>query len=342
MVQNATRNDEMMSQLGRRLGAKGAVMALKVGKWAFRFMAASAMIQVYNNMIWGDAEDALPDDMRRRMHIIWWQTKGKSPEVYYFPRVGVVGDLLEWAGMDTAPSDVYDLITGKKSMQQVAESYNYGLSNLADVANKIVQSIGPQFKIPIEMLMGEKVFPSIWNRQPITNRIKYIFDNFALGSTYDGIMGNPSHKNWALREVKKSGVYSESVNRLGWLAIQQRISEYKRHAGLGKSGFITTPSGNALYNVGLAFRLGDMDAMAKSMSTYIQRTVDKLGKNIDLVSVINGAWEKLEPLNGLNDTHKRLFLASLDDREKYQLGLAYRYYAEIRSGQQFLSGKEKK
>jgi hypothetical protein len=348
MIKNALNNDEAMAQLGRRLGAKTPIIALKLGKWFFRFMAGTIIMQIYNNAVWGDAEDSLPEDMRRRPHIILWHTKGRNPDIFYFPRVGIVGDLLEWAGVDTLPADTYDLITGKRSLKQIVDSYEYGIKNLSDLTNKLVQSLGPQYKMPIEFLMAEKVFPSVFNRQPITDKVKYLFDNFALGGMYDKVVGNPTRNNWTKRELIKLGVYYEDQKRLGWLALQQRISDYKRDAGLGKSGFITTPSGSALYNVGKAVRYGDMDALYENFVKYMRLTQKKLlTEPVDFGDTIRNQWEKLEPLDGLNETHKALLLSTFTERDWHNLKLAYEYYGEIASGQQFveeniLSPKEKK
>jgi hypothetical protein len=334
MFRNALDSDQGMIAVGMKLGAKTPIIALKMGKFATKFMMFSMLTQVWNNMMFGDAEDGLPEDMHRRSHIIIGVTKDGAPEVYYFPRIGVVGDILEWMGADTAPTDAYDLITGKKSFKQIVEYYNEG-QNVKDALNKVAQMIGPQYKVPLEAAMGEKFFPSFWNRQPITDRWKYAFDNLALGRVYDGLTGRPTKSDHWLREAKRIGVYYDDQTRLGWLAIQQRKADYKRRAGLGGRGFIVTDSGQALYNFGLAYRYGDEAAMVKYLEKYITVTIAKHGK-VNIPRLMEQQWKKLNPLEGLPDTHQKLFLASLDERDQVAFGLAMKYYAEIKSGEQFI------
>jgi hypothetical protein len=321
MFRNALDSDQGMMAVGLKLGAKSPIIALKMGKFATKFMMFSMLVQIWNNMMFGDAEDGLPEDMHRRSHVILGVTKGGKPEIYYFPRIGIVGDLLEWMGADTAPAD----------------DYNEG-QNVKDALNKIAQMVGPQYKVPIETAMGEKFFPSFWNRQPITDRWKYAFENLALGRVYDGLTGRPTKSDHWLREAKRIGVYHDDQARLGWLAIQQRKADYKRSAGLGGRGFIVTDSGQALYNFGLAYRYGDEQAMVKYLEKYVNVTIKKFGK-VNIPRLMNEQWKKLNPLEGLPETHKKLFLASLDERDQVAFGLAMKYYAEIKSGQQFIKGK---
>jgi hypothetical protein len=335
MFKNTINSDQAAISVGKKLGALTPIAALKIGKFALKFFFFSLLLQFYNNMVWGDAEDGLPEEMRRRSHVILWATDGKDPQIWYFPRVGIVGDLLEWMGADTLPSDVTDLILGKKNFKEIVDSYNYGVENLKDVTNKVVQGIGPQFKIPAELLTGSKFFPSVWNRQPITDYKKYVLDNFALGQIYDGIAGKPTRKDHWARVAKTAGAYYEDKYRLGWLAIQQKKADYKRKNGLKGRGFIVTDSGQALYNLGLSWRYGDQEALTKYLNEYVKVTLEKYG-NIDIPRKMREQWEKLHPLEDLPDIHKKLFIASLDERDQYALGLAFRYYGEIKSGKQFL------
>jgi hypothetical protein len=329
-------------QVGKKLGAKGVVKSIKLGKLFIKFIAFTSLQSVWNNWMFPDAEDSLPEEMRRRSHLILWHTKGEKPQIIYFPRVGVVGDLLEWAGMDTAIPDIADLITGKEDIKSIVDKYDRGFENLKQLGNKIAQSIGPQFKMPMEFVMKEKFFPSVWERQPITNRWDWFFDNFSLGSFTDVIFGRPTRpadklwgKHWR-KTFSSWAIYSEDQNRLAWLAIRQKIQQHKAKHKLDAEGFMVTEAGTALYNAGLAWRYGDGKAFDKYLVDYLMITVgDKLA-TVDLTKVVQDGWKKLEPLNGLNELHKNLFIASLNEREQKQFALAMEYYAEIKAGLQFI------
>jgi hypothetical protein len=340
MFRNAMNNDEIVMAFGRYVGAKGVVGTMKVGLLAMKLMTLSILFQIWNNWMWPEAEDALPDDMRERSHVILWHTKGDNPTVFYFPRIGVVGDLLEWGGVETAPGDIYEMLHKGKSFKDVIASYDKGAENLERIINKIVQSIGPQYKFPVELLSSEKFYPSFKNRQPIVDKGRYLFEQFGFQSIYDKMVGRPTPKNHWSRVAASAFIYKEDYKRLGWLATRARVEEYKRKAGLKGTGFIVTDTGNALYNMGVAWRYGDKDAVEKYFVEYLDASMNKLSMDINPLETFQNQWLKLEPLSDLNDAHLGLFFSTLDERGKEALALAYMYYAEIASGYQFLE-KEK-
>jgi len=334
-ARNAVKNDDLMMHIGKKLGAKGVVLPIKLGKFAFKLGVLQTVLQVWNNWMHPEDEDALPDEMHRRAHIII----GSGPDnIYYFPRVGVLGDLLEWAGVDTLPADVGDVITGNKSIKEVIESYNYGRENALDILNKVVQSVGPYAKIPVELLTRTKLFPSFNRGQPITDYGRYFAEQAQVGPFYDALAGKPTKEHWMIDTLMKmSPVYKGDRKRFGWLATQQKIHDYKRKAGLGGSGFIITKSGNALYNMGLAWRYGDKKAVSKYLYEFLTIKTDQFTTDIDLLGTLEDQWEKLDPMERLPKTgpHRELFLTSLNKRDQYAFGLAILYYNEIKAGKQF-------
>lgn len=352
MWRNAINDDTAVSQVGRRLGAKTPVIALKLGALAIKFMLFSAAIQAWNEWMWPEAESALPEEMRQRSHIILWSPEDNNPKnqkIVYFPRIGVVGDLLEWVGFESAPSDardIYQIATGQKTwdqktkeMHKVFEKYEYGKENVERIINKLAQSVGPQYKMPLELLMGEKFFPSVFNRQPITDTGKWFFDQFSMGAVYDKVSGRPQRKGSFSTAALKTVAYAEDKNRLGWLATQQRLVEYQKKHGLKGKGFIVTESGTALYNLGLAWRYGDEQAVNKYFTEYVLLSIDKLSTGVNFNQTLRGQWEKLNPLNALPKKHQQLFYASLDERGIKQFNLALEYYAEMAGGVQFIKDR---
>jgi hypothetical protein len=352
MFRNAANNDEAVATVGRYLGAKTPILALKLGGLALKVTLANAVYQVWNEWRFPEEEDSLPEAMRNQSHIILgtYKVNGKK-QIVYFPRVGVMGDFFEWFGAESAPSDVRDimkLVIGGKSKEEIAREfskifgrYDYGKENIKSVINKMAQGMGPQVKWPLEYVMGEKFFPSVWNRQPITDDGRWVAEQFGLQEIYDKVMKRPQKPELLKRMVMGLPAYQEDQARLGWLAFRQKIVEYQRDSGLRGTGFIVTETGTALYNVGLAWRYGDMEAVAKYFTEYVLLNVKQLS-NRSFDKVLQEQWEKLHPLADLNETHRGLFLAKMatDPRAAKQLALAFQYYAEISSGIQFL-GKGK-
>jgi len=181
------------------------------------------------------------------------------------------------------------------------------------------------------------VFPSIWSKQPITSRGRYIAEQMQIEPLFDALAGRPTKEShWVDTMMKMAPVYKGDKKRFGWLATQQKVHDYIKKAGLGGSGFIVTDTGTALYNMGVAWRYGDKKAIRKYLIDFIKLKTNQYSEKIDVVNAIEKQWEKLDPIAKLtSNVHRGLFLASLTKRDQYALGLAYQYYAEIKSGKQF-------
>ncbi len=346
MFRNAMNNDEAVSQVGRYLGAKTPVIALKLGMLGLKFMAFSAAIQAWNTWKHPDEEDALPEEMRSRPHIILGTTKSDhGTNIIYFPRVGVVGDFLEWFGVDSAPSDARDimaLIVGGASSDQIGSEFQKifgrygGLTVPKRITDKIAMGLGPQYKMPLEFVMREKFFPSIWNRQPITDVGRWVAEQGGLQGLYDYTTGRPQQKGALNKTIKGLAIYEQDRTRLGWLAFRQKVVEYQRDNGLRGKGFIITETGTALYNMGLSWRYGDMKALTKYYTEYMLLNI-KRGKFSGFERKLQESWEKLHPLADLNEVHRAMFMSKLDARGWKQMILANQYYNEIASGMQFIN-----
>jgi len=354
MFRNALYNDDIKMHIGRKLGAKGGIIALKLGALGLKFMFASALMQVWNESFFEDEEDRLPEEMRSRSHIILGKWGGEDTQVLYFPRIGVAGDLLEWGGIETLPSDVRDIakiMYGEKTWEQqrkdiykIFGKYDYGKENLKRIINKVAQSAGPAIKIPTEAVLGEKMFPSIYNRQPITDYGKWIADQVGPWATtmYNKATGRPMKPVWLKQSVLKNFAYSDDKDRLGWLAVQQEIARYQEENKLDTKGFMVTEAGTALYNMGLGWRYGDAEAFSKYLAEYVLLSSEQL-KDVSFDRMIRAQWEKLAPGASLNETHRQLFFAKLWSTERgvKQWDSAMKYYAEISRGVQFIrKGRE--
>lgn len=345
---NAMKDDKLMGAIGRKIGAKSAIAAIKVGKIGFKLIMLSGLMAMWNNWMYPDEERALPPDIRRRSHIILGVSdKDGTPQIYYFPRVGILGDLLEWGGADTLVNDMFDVLSGKRQAKDIAKEFtqwdgadireklrNNQFSDT--IINKVVQGIGPQYKIPIETLLGTRMFPDIFKPSPYGTITQYVGEQLSLRPIADKLIGAPQKKDWAWDMVWGALTYKGDVARYGYITIQEKKDKFLRERGLKGSGFIRNENASYLYNIGLAWRYGDSEALAKFYSDYMIATAKKLQEHQTLEDI----WDKMDPMYGIPEDWKPAFLANLEPEDYRNLSLAIKYYLEMRAGKQFM--KEEK
>jgi hypothetical protein len=102
--------------------------------------------------------------------------------------------------------------------------------------------------------------------------------------------------------------------------------------GFRGRGYHSSEKATAAYNMSLAFRYGDTAAFKKYFVDYIKLSY---GQTKDIGAIMN----QLDPLYGMTNQQKMLFVATLDKNELKGLQLAYKHYIELRSGVQFTGGK---
>jgi hypothetical protein len=331
---NAAKDDRLAGAIGRKVLGVTGVAAIKLGKTWLALMAMSTVMTVWNNMMWPDEEEKLPEDIRRRNHLILWGGKN----MVYFPRLGILGDLLEWFGLDTLPNDLYDLVSKKRTWNDLKKEYT-GTKQFKVVANKMVQSTAPQYKLPFELATGIKIYPEVFDPTPIIDRLEYALQQVALNSAKQVVVPKVKKPDAFTEMLANMLIYKADANRMAYINIIDKKEKFLKEQGLKGTGFISTESGKHLYYMGLAWRYGDIDAFANYLGKYVSVTMKM--PNLDNV------FDKMDPLNGLTEgtkevpiNYKDMFLMSLSKADLKVLGSAYQFYAEIKAGKQFME-KEK-
>lgn len=122
----------------------------------------TAAIQLFNRLVWSDADDELPENVKYLPHI----TLGKSSkgDIYYFDRIGAAADILDWGALDSIVPDVRDMLNGQLSLGGWVKKI------LQAPVNKVINGLNPMLKMPIELAMGRSMYPDVFHSQTIITR----------------------------------------------------------------------------------------------------------------------------------------------------------------------------
>lgn len=327
MFRNAARDDQLSYMIGRKMlgqAARTPFRAIKIGKWMIQASAFWGMLQVYNNLFFRDEEQDLPETIRSRPHVILG--RDENGEVQYFSRLGALPDLLEWFGLDTAPTYVDKWFKGKMSLKEIAEDM------AKQPVNITVQGIEPFGKTVLELLTRQGMFPDAFRPRAIKDRLFHIARSFGLEKEYLAISKRPGRPY--SRSLENIFYYKIDPLNAAYSDILAERSRFLRKIGKGGEGFWITPRGNALWNARLAIRYQDMEAFKSYMAKYL-----KFGGTFE---GLNRSIENMQPLSGMIQADKASFIAQLTSDQRKQLVKAYYYWAELASGQDISAKFEKK
>jgi len=187
LFKNAANNDRLAEAVGKKaLGSavKSTFTAIRVGKLLIKVTAFWVGLQVYNHLIFPEEEKELSRHVRNRPHIILG--RDKNGKIDYFSRIGVLGDFLEWFGLDIAPKYVDALMTGKMTPKEVA------LDMAESPVNKTVQGMFPFIKVGAEVITRRALFPDVFKPRVIRDRAYHIARSFAMEEEFKKVFKKPS------------------------------------------------------------------------------------------------------------------------------------------------------
>jgi len=332
-IKNAARDEKAAEMVGRIATStlkttikRSPFIAYRIGKFLIKAIAVWAMLGTYNKVRFPDEEKELPPDVRNIPHIVLG--RDKDGKVLYFTRLGVLSDFLEWFGLEEAPDLVSDFLNGKKNLKEIVTEMAKGS------ANKIIQSIGPQYKIPAELILGRKIFPDAFEPGMIRDRWYYVFQSLDLDEEYSAILKLP--RKPYMETLKKFLVYSQEPGQGAYYEIRDLNREFQKKV-LGKTagGWYSdeiSAKSRALYNLKLAIRYQDAEAMKRYAAEYISHggTADGLKTSL----------RNMHPLHGLKKAEEKAFIAWLDEEDRERLILAMEYYTNVIKGER-IKPKEK-
>ncbi|MBR1437869.1 MAG: hypothetical protein IJ587_04965 [Synergistaceae bacterium] len=292
----------------------------KVGKTLFFIHLFSILIRAFNWLWAGDAEKELPQNIQERPHI----TLGHDADgnVLYFDRIGSMGDLLEWFGLESTTAFVNDV---KRIFNGDLSVTDFLKQTVAGPFNKIAGALTPLIKTPVELLTGYTTYPDITNPRPINDRAEYLAQSLGLSWPYKAISGKPvDHSN----ELKNLAVYTRSprsrnAEQDNYFDMRDRVRRFKSEV-LGKDtsgSYSTSKRSDTLRNLKAALRKNDKEAAKRFISEY-------LGLNGN-VRNLKAAIKRMHPLYGLSRKERNMIEDTLSPQEKTNLERAIHYYESL-------------
>jgi diguanylate cyclase (GGDEF)-like protein len=320
-MKNQSRDGMLAMAVGRHFVRNSPRLAYNTGKMILKMSAVWTMLQLFNGTFHPDEEEELPPDVKARPHIIFG--RGKDGKIRYFDRLGALGDFLEWFGLDEAPHQVMNLLSGRRTLQEA----------IAEMAkrpfNKLASGITPIYKTPMELLMAKSLFPDATKPGNIRDRGVFAARVLGLENEYKKVMGLPSRGYF--KSLESMVDYSVDPREAAFWSIIDEKERFQRKIGKWNDGYSENQRSYILYNLKMAMRYGDKVATDKYLAEYIASGGTQRGIKQSL------AW--LDPLKGLNKEDKEKFIKTFDDRQMQQYKLALEFYKEVIAHEEFIVGK---
>lgn len=306
---------------GKDVGAvKGLVSGGIVGLGAvLRMGALYAAFQVWNRLIDPEAEDELAPWDQQSPHILWG--RADDGKILMLRNAGALGDFLEWFGVN----EVISMLPFWKD-QQISTTEMFQTMGEAPI-NKAAQALGPQVKLPLEMLTQTSMFPDAFTPRYI-DRQEAIFNAFSLGEEHKWARKTLFGSSRAVPFDDPESYFTRWVAgvadpRVGNLQqIYDLRTKYLKKIGRESPGFFKPAPTTDMRRAG---QFGDFKAFQNAKKAYREQ-----GR--DFEDFLNWTERSLDPIGAkLNDDDEILFTYQfLNDKQRKQLESARVYMNEIR------------
>ena len=331
MIQNAANNNELASQVGKKVLGKAAnpMTYVSIGSFIIKATALRSLMEAWNQTQFEEEENSLPERVKNTPHIITGVSE--NGKIEYIDRLGVTTDMLEWFGLDAAPQLVNDYLNHRKSEKEIA------LEIAKSPIKKIVNGVNPFIKTPFELLARKQFFPDVFNPQTIRDRKAFLARQFTLIDEYKALFDIPS-EGYAT-SLKKAIVSEADPQRAAYNDIISMKYEYLKKIGKPPGSSPQTPKSHALYNLKNAIRYKNPRQAAKYYIEY--RSFGGTNETFD------NSIERLNPLNGIisarNSKEAKMqaagFLLYLGEDNEDKLQDALEYYkqeiVDVKQGAEF-------
>ena len=314
LARNAFTTGKGAGYLGKQVPKAALQIGVKGTKYLFGVTAALSLAQVWNLTVFPDIEEALPDDQKGRPHLILGGTP-RNPRVLW--RLGAVGDLLEWAGLDEAPSDVRMILNGQ---MPVAE---WLAKSATAPARKLLGGLGPHFRTPYEYASRKATYPDITKGAPIRDMPAKLARDFSVEPEFVAATGRPQRKSFleSAKDIFGTTLDTDESSYYEIQDLKRRFIETKLDKEVPVAGGGDTKRSTELWQLKRAMRWGDVAAIRKYATRYAQQGGSVKGFRQSIRS--------FEPIYGLKGSDAAAFRAWLTGDQSRKLERAESYYKRM-------------
>ena len=299
--------------------------AWTVGRFLLKAMLLTGVIGAFNHLVFGDEEEEIPEDQKSRPHLIYGSGKD---EVYWFPRVGAVYDILDWLALEHLPQFTRDYMSGQRSLESIVKEMAVA------PANKLVNALGPA-KGLISTVLGRTTYPDLLKvtetpsgpaieLKPgrVTDRWLQLARDLGLGEVYQLLADTPQRPGAVLKTV---AVTVQEKGASSYYGIREKAYQWrsKQGKGGGMPGDVDEKS-KALLNTRLAVHYGDQEAAKRWLSEYALLGGTPKG--------LRSSFEAMHPVGMLSKDDQKAFVKSLGGGDQRQLVKALQFYAQVLLG----------
>ncbi len=292
-------------------GIIGASLGIRTTAYlTLRMAFLYAMVQLWNNLFFGDEEDELGAQSRARLHLIIGRNEDGSIRTLRFQ--GALSDFLDWFGLDDAVGMMSEIERGRADYGDLA------IAMAKAPVNKIVGGLTPVITAPIELMSGQTYWPDVFRPRRIRDRWRHAARMFSLEHEYDLIFDRPSRGY--VESLSQVATYTRDPGEMAYSTMKGMVFSWqRRERGQAGTGYSSERS-DALYEWRLAMRYDDATAEREAL----QRLRD-LGVDNDS---LRASIRRAHPLGGLSSRDRAAFLQTLSPRERQRLEDAIRWYEE--------------
>ena len=289
---------------------KAAVAASRIA-WVYAAMA------LWNMLKWPDEEDELAEYDRANPHIIF----GKAPngDTLLLRNTGAVGDVLEWAGLNSMPQHAKRIRAGQMDASDVGDEM------FTDFLNKLYSSAGPA-KSLVEVPMGMNAFPDVL-RPRQEDRDKLLANSLGVTREYEWVKGKILGSGDSVDDsywTRWTGLASISPQKNALSTVHAARRRYSESIG--------KPDSDSIYAVSKYRTIlksaenGDYEAFKRSR----QKLLDE-GKGYgEVVDLFMKRLEGIDPTARLANKDMDGFLEFITPKEREQLDVARRHAEDMR------------
>lgn len=279
-----------------------------LAKWMLRAMMLTGLAALYNKIRFPEEEQDLSEYDKNRTHIILG--KDKDGNILLLRSNTAFGDIIEWVGLDAAPTLWKQYFEGKVSLTDLFGNIpgtdlpafgllpTSGKIGMHPAALKMIRAVSPAYKLPAELLTG-KSLPVFDDRSwKVEDKMRQVAKTLSAENEYDFLTKKPSRGY--IRSLQEAFVAVQNPKENAYRYIQgEKYNFLETVKGRGGTGDYYSPRSIVYREYKKALRFKDKSAEERALAK-----MEELGvSSKDLDRSLSSA----DPLFGLNKEEKQEF-----------------------------------